>query len=40
MFQILYGEQFHTAGAGRRIVLDKGKVVISTLKAEKESMDE
>jgi 7,8-dihydropterin-6-yl-methyl-4-(beta-D-ribofuranosyl)aminobenzene 5'-phosphate synthase len=40
MFPILYGEQFHTAGAGRRIVLDKGKVVVSTLKAEKESRDE
>ena len=31
MFQTLYGEQFHAAGAGRLIVLDQGKLVVSTL---------
>jgi 7,8-dihydropterin-6-yl-methyl-4-(beta-D-ribofuranosyl)aminobenzene 5'-phosphate synthase len=31
MFKTLYGKQFNTAGAGRRNVLDKGKLVISTL---------
>jgi 7,8-dihydropterin-6-yl-methyl-4-(beta-D-ribofuranosyl)aminobenzene 5'-phosphate synthase len=41
LFPIAYGDQFNTAGAGRRIVIDdRGKLVISTLKAEKEPGDE
>lgn len=31
MFQTLYGKQFHAAGAGRLIVLDQDKLVVSTL---------
>lgn len=31
MFQTLYGRQFHAAGAGRLIVLDQGKLNVSTL---------
>jgi 7,8-dihydropterin-6-yl-methyl-4-(beta-D-ribofuranosyl)aminobenzene 5'-phosphate synthase len=31
LFHVAYGEDFDTAGAGRRIVLDKGKFVISTI---------
>ena len=31
LFQQVYANQYHTAGAGRRIVLDKGKFVVSTL---------
>jgi 7,8-dihydropterin-6-yl-methyl-4-(beta-D-ribofuranosyl)aminobenzene 5'-phosphate synthase len=34
LFQVAYGNQFHTAGAGRRIVLDKGRFVVSTLPAK------
>ena len=41
LFPIAYGDQYNTAGAGRLIVLDDtGKLVISTLKAKKESGDE
>ena len=41
LFPLAYGDQFNTAGAGRRIVIDdRGKLVISTLKAEKEPGDE
>lgn len=39
LFQSAYGDRFNTAGAGRRIVLDNGKLVISTLKAENEASD-
>ena len=31
LFKTLYGKQFDTAGVGRKIVLDKGKLVINTL---------
>jgi 7,8-dihydropterin-6-yl-methyl-4-(beta-D-ribofuranosyl)aminobenzene 5'-phosphate synthase len=31
MFQAFYGGQFHAAGAGRLIVLDQGRLVVSTL---------
>jgi len=31
MFQTLYGKQFHAAGAVRLIVLNQGKLVVSTL---------
>jgi 7,8-dihydropterin-6-yl-methyl-4-(beta-D-ribofuranosyl)aminobenzene 5'-phosphate synthase len=31
LFQIRYGEEFHTAGVGRRIVLENGRFVVSTL---------
>ncbi len=31
LFQIAYGDQFNTAGAGRRVVLDKNRLVIDTL---------
>ena len=31
MFQSLYGKQFHAAGAGRLIVLDQGRLTVSTL---------
>jgi 7,8-dihydropterin-6-yl-methyl-4-(beta-D-ribofuranosyl)aminobenzene 5'-phosphate synthase len=34
LFQLTYGKQYHTAGAGRRIVLDKGRFVVSTLPAK------
>jgi len=39
LFQSAYGDQFNTAGAGRRFVLDKGRLVISTLKATNEATD-
>ncbi len=31
LFQLNYGDRYHTAGAGRRVVLEKGKFVVSTL---------
>lgn len=31
MFQTLYGRQFYAAGAGRLIVIDQGKLAVSTL---------
>ncbi|NQV26450.1 MAG: MBL fold metallo-hydrolase [Rhodopirellula sp.] len=31
MFQSLYGEQYQTAGAGRLIMLDQGRLTVSTL---------
>jgi 7,8-dihydropterin-6-yl-methyl-4-(beta-D-ribofuranosyl)aminobenzene 5'-phosphate synthase len=31
LFQVAYGEQFNTAGVGRRVVLEKDRLVISTL---------
>ena len=31
MFQSLYGKQFHAAGVGRLIVLDQGRLTVSTL---------
>ena len=31
MFESLYAQQFKAAGVGRRIVLDKGKLVVSTI---------
>lgn len=31
LFQLTYGKQYHTAGAGRRIVLEKGRFAVSTL---------
>jgi 7,8-dihydropterin-6-yl-methyl-4-(beta-D-ribofuranosyl)aminobenzene 5'-phosphate synthase len=34
LFQQKYGKQFHTAGAGRRIVLENGRFVVSTLPAK------
>jgi 7,8-dihydropterin-6-yl-methyl-4-(beta-D-ribofuranosyl)aminobenzene 5'-phosphate synthase len=34
MFQVLYGKQCHAAGAGRLIVLDQGRLVVSTLPAK------
>ncbi|MBC8354793.1 MAG: MBL fold metallo-hydrolase [Planctomycetes bacterium] len=39
LFQSAYGDKFNTAGAGRRIVLDEGKLVISTLEARNEPTD-
>jgi 7,8-dihydropterin-6-yl-methyl-4-(beta-D-ribofuranosyl)aminobenzene 5'-phosphate synthase len=37
MFESLYAKQFKSAGVGRRIVLDKGKLVVSTLPAKQDS---
>ncbi len=34
LFQLNYGKQYHTAGAGRRIVLDRGQFIVSTLPAK------
>jgi hypothetical protein len=31
LHDVAYGDQFDTAGAGRRIVLDKKRLVIETL---------
>ncbi len=35
LFQQRYGEQFHTVGAGRRIVLENGQFVVTTLPVER-----
>lgn len=34
MFQTLYGPQYHEPGVGRRIVIDKGELTVSTLPAK------
>lgn len=36
LFQLAYGKEFDTAGAGRRIVLKEGRLVVSTFEARKE----
>jgi 7,8-dihydropterin-6-yl-methyl-4-(beta-D-ribofuranosyl)aminobenzene 5'-phosphate synthase len=39
LFKALYGRQFHTAGVGRRILLDQGKLSISTLPRKRKERD-
>lgn len=40
MFQTLYGPQFHAPGVGRRIVIDKGRLTVSTLPVKKQTADQ
>lgn len=37
MFQTLYGPQFHSPGVGRRIVIDNGQLIVTTLPVKEQA---
>jgi len=40
MFQTLYGPQFHAPGVGRRIVIDNGRLTVSTLPVKEQASNQ